>query len=121
MSFERWAKTPVWKDPAPCIGNLDKSVTGTLDRPGISEAGRMFLADLLAQLSDAQLHDLFEVARFPLRSEGVHPDKPMITTDKWVDAFKHKRDEIVGHSCPSETTKDTKDTKVKRPLSYASG
>ena len=65
----------------------------------ISEEGRAFLADLLTQLSDAQLHDLFEVARFPLRSQGVKPDKPMITTDQWVDAFKEKRDEIIRRSC----------------------
>ena len=38
-------------------------MTGTLDKPVISEAGRAFLAGLLAQLSDAQLHDLFDVSR----------------------------------------------------------
>ena len=35
---------------------------GTLDNPQISEAGRKFLSDLLMQLSDAQLRDLFDVA-----------------------------------------------------------
>jgi hypothetical protein len=99
VNFERWTKTPVWRDGERCTGNLEKSVTGTLDRPVISEAGRAFLADLLMQLSDAQLHDLFDVAQFPLRSIGVKPDKPMITTDQWVEAFKQKRDEIVNRSC----------------------
>ena len=99
VNFERWTKTPVCLHGERCVGNLEKSVTGTLDRPVISEEGRAFLADLLTQLSDAQLHDLFEVARFPLRSQGVKPDKPMITTDQWVDAFKEKRDEIVRRSC----------------------
>jgi hypothetical protein len=99
VNFERWAKTPVWEHGERCVGNLEKSVTGTLDRPVISEMGRAFLADLLMQLSDAQLHDLFDVARFPLRSLGVQPDKPMLTTDQWVQAFKQKRDDIVNRSC----------------------
>jgi len=44
---------------------LPKSSTGTLDNPIIREEGRKFLADLLVQLTDVQLHDLFEAARFP--------------------------------------------------------
>jgi hypothetical protein len=99
VNFEHWAKTPVWKEGERCTGNLEKSVTGTLDRPTISEAGREFLADLLTQLSDTQLQHLFAVAQFPLRSLGVQPDKPITTTDQWVEAFKHKRDEIVSRSC----------------------
>jgi hypothetical protein len=99
VNFERWAKTRVWKDAATCVGNIERSVTGTLDRPVISEAGRAFLVELLGQLSDAQLHDLFEVARFSWRSEGVRPDKPMVTTDQWVEAFKQKREEIAGRTC----------------------
>ena len=57
-----------------------------------SEAGRRFLADLLVQLSDAQLHDLFDVARFTRRD-------PTRTVDDWVRAFKQKRDEIVNATC----------------------
>jgi hypothetical protein len=41
-------------------------LTGTIGDPVIHEAGRRF-ADLLSQLSDAQLRDLFEVARFRKR------------------------------------------------------
>jgi hypothetical protein len=70
--------------------------------PVISEAGRKFLSDLLARLSDAQLHDLFEVVRFPLRAA----DRPslhngLVTADDWVGAFKKKRDEIANRRCPA--------------------
>ncbi len=58
----------------------------------ISEAGRKFLADLLVQLTDAQLHDLFDVARFGERSN--------VPIDAWVDVFKKKRQEIVSVTCP---------------------
>ena len=53
-------EVPVWTGATVCIGNLAPSQSGTLDNPHIGKAGRKFLADLLVQLSDAQLHDLFE-------------------------------------------------------------
>ena len=69
--------------------------------PVISEAGRKFLADLLAKLSETQIHDLFEVARFPLRKLQEPPLQPeRVTTDDWMRAFKTKRDEIASHHCP---------------------
>ena len=93
VNFDNWSKEPVWKDAKACVGNLPSSFTGTLDNPVISEAGRKFLADLLAQLTDVQLHDLFEVSRFDLRSES--------TIDDWVGAFKAKRTEITNATCPN--------------------
>jgi len=58
----------------------------------ISEEGRRFLAGLLGQLTDTQIHDLFEVARFTRR-------QPSTTVDDWVAVFKQKRDEIATRSC----------------------
>jgi hypothetical protein len=92
VNFEEWSKTPVWKDKAACVAQLSKSFTGSLEHPKISEGGRKFLSDLLAQLSDQQLRDLFEIARFRQRD-------PNASIDDWVRAFKQKRDEIAGASC----------------------
>ena len=98
VNFEKWSQTPVWKDAKGCVGNLSKSMTGTLGDPVIGEPGRKFVADLLVQLSDAQLHDLFDVARFPLRLlDGGEPKR--VTVEEWVNAFKHKRDEVVTRTC----------------------
>lgn len=94
VNLTRWSRTPVWKDAKRCIGNLEASQTGTLTNPSISEAGRRFLSGLLAQLSDDQLRDLFTVARFDRKPQGGG------SVDAWVDAFKHKRDEIADVSCP---------------------
>jgi hypothetical protein len=94
-NFEQWSRAKVWSDVKSCVGDLSRSQTGTLDHPRISEPGRKFLADLLVQLTDAQLHDLFEVARFPERTGGGRP----ATVDEWVAAFKQKRDEIVNITC----------------------
>ena len=103
VHLANWSETAVWKDPGQCIGNLSKSFTGNLSNPRISEEGRKFLADLLVQLTDAQLKDLFTVARFadgPLRMRA-EKGSPEDTVAAWVDTFKRKRDEIVRVHCPS--------------------
>jgi hypothetical protein len=98
VNFERWSSVPVWAGGAKCVANLAPTQTGSLENPQIGEAGRKFLADLLVQLSDAQLHDLFEVARFSQRR--VDNTRPA-TTEQWVDEFKKKRDQVVARTCPT--------------------
>jgi hypothetical protein len=100
VNFEEWAKTPIWKDPGACVSQLSKSNTGTLGDPRIGEAGRRFLADLLVQLSDQQLRDLFEVARVDRRQPSKNTASGPRVED-WIAAFKQKRTDIVDHRCPS--------------------
>jgi hypothetical protein len=100
VNFKDWADTDIWLDPARCIGNLPRSHTGTLENPPIKEGGRAFLANLLTQLSDAQLRDLFEVARFPERVKDSGQGTRGSKVEDWVDAFKKKRNQIVNHTCP---------------------
>jgi len=99
-NLEGWTKAPVWKDEPGCVGMLSKSLTGTLENPRISEAGRKMLADLLSQLSDAQLADLFDVARFSWRTVKGEPVPRQATAADWVAAFKAKRDQIASRTCP---------------------
>jgi hypothetical protein len=98
VNFERWDAAPVWKDAKQCIGNLSPSQTGTLTDPRISEPGRRFLSDLLTKLTDAQLRDLFTVARFPTKP-GLNGTPKGATLDEWVAAFKKKRNEIAAVTC----------------------
>jgi hypothetical protein len=96
-NLEQWAGTPIWRDAKHCVANLSPSGTGTLTHPIISEGGRKLLADLLGQLTDDQLQDLFGVARL---GERILPGGTGGTpVSAWVEAFKHKRDEIAGNSC----------------------
>jgi endonuclease YncB( thermonuclease family) len=92
VNFSEWSQQPVWNTDHGCIGDLPHSWSGTMHDPQVGEAGRKFLADLLVQLTDQQLHDIFEVARFTERD-------PSATVDDWVRVFKHKRDEIVNRHC----------------------
>ena len=100
VNLAEWSKTPVWQDETACVGNLPKSATGTLENPSISEDGRRFLADLLTQLTDQQLYDLFEAARVTLRVRDPRDVKSGFPTiDEWVAAFKQKRSQIVDRHC----------------------
>jgi hypothetical protein len=94
--LEEWSEEPIWKDRAACVGNLKKSLPGTLKDPAISEDGRRFLADLLVQLSDKQITDLFTAAR--VERFHRHPERNQPISE-WVRVFKRKRDEIVNHRC----------------------
>ena len=100
-SFTEWAETPIWKDSGRCVGNMRKSLTGTLKDPEISEEGRKFLANLLMKLTDQQIRDLFDVSRFSRRPLSATQSSGTTTVDQWVDAFKRKRTEIANHVCPS--------------------
>src|SRR3954471_23604546 len=99
VNLQQWTAAKIWSDSRLCIGELPPSQTGSLQNPQIKESGRRFLADLLLQLSDEQLRDLFQVARFEDRS--TNPNRPGATVDQWVAAFKKKRSEIANLTCPS--------------------
>ena len=99
VNLERWARAPVWREGERCVANVHASVTGSLEHPPISEEGRAFLAGLLAKLSDAQLRDLFEVARFSRRGVDESGHTSNGTVDDWVAAFKKKRAEIADRRC----------------------
>ena len=102
VNLAEWEKRPVWKHATGCVGNLSGSVTGTLEYPAISEAGRQFLAGLLIQLSDRQITDMFDVAHFDLRGLAPSHGQPGVASiDQWVSAFETKRAEIVDRRCPS--------------------
>ncbi len=92
VNLKEWSGMAIWKGAHGCEGNLPWSLSGSLSNPSISEDGRVFLSELLARLTDAQLHDLFTVARFTTRY-------PSATVDQWVAAFKRKREEIAVRHC----------------------
>ena len=65
----------------------------------ISEAGRVFLADRLKRLSEAQVRALFVAARFPEYHSGKGAGAD---AGSWVRAFQAKVREIADRApCPS--------------------
>jgi hypothetical protein len=68
----------------------------------VSEEGRALLAERLAQLSDAQIADLFRAGRIEDLHQTIR-DGPNgrreVTVQDWVDLFKEKREEITEHRC----------------------
>jgi hypothetical protein len=104
VNLEAWRKVQVWADDRGCRARLDKSVTGTLDNPVISEGGRAFLAERLNRLTDLQLHDLFTVARFPARRGPDMEDGEASEVSAWVAAFKDKAAQVRSRTCPTQTS-----------------
>ena len=102
MNLADWDGAGIWKDAKQCIGDMPRSFTGSLEDPKISEAGRRFLADQLAKLSDRQIRDLFTVSNVLARGaeiDGADGKKRPVTIDDWVRVFKRKRSEIAAARC----------------------
>lgn len=104
VSFADWSRVPVWKDEDKCIAAIKGPlVGGDLKNPRISEAGRAFLGNLLAQISNDQLRDLFEAVRIEQRtsdpSADPGKDKPPVSVDAWIKLFRLKRAQITEHFC----------------------
>jgi hypothetical protein len=117
VSLSSWAKRPVFlpppagtlpaRGPVVCRGDLVPSIDAGANQAGeprISEAGRKFLADLLATLTDAHIRALFEAGRVDQLGERMEWRDPATKQtytgiDAWVAAFKHKREQIVTARC----------------------
>jgi hypothetical protein len=102
MNLSDWDGAPIWKDAKQCVADMPRSLTGTLEDPVISEAGRRFLAERMMLLRDRQIRDLFTVSNVVKRGEEIEgPDgkKRPVTVDDWVAVFKRKRAEIAAARC----------------------
>ena len=90
MDLEDWSGARIWREGMSCVGDLPRSLTGSLENPVISEAGRAFLANRLRMLTDRQIRDLFTAAMAERRGGSI---------DDWVRVFKRKREEIATARC----------------------
>ena len=102
LTFAGWTAKGVFREAAGCVGDLDANMRGELQYPKIREAGRKFLAERLALLSDGQIRDLFVAARADARGDTVEENgvRRPVTVDDWAAAFKKKRQEIADRRCP---------------------
>lgn len=101
------ARELVKTDQIFCVGNVVASMGAGdvgLTHPFIGEEGRQFLAELMNQLTDQEIHDLFLVARVDRmdQHEGSDGDQRKITADDWAQEFKHKRAKINEERCAPE-------------------
>jgi hypothetical protein len=99
-NFAHWSGKKLWKDPEKCEASLSSNIRGgNLNDPDVSEAGRRFLADLMKQLSDQQIRDLFDVSSLDARHVGGGPQRNG-TQDEWFAAFVDKRNQLYSATCP---------------------
>lgn len=100
LNLRTWAATPIWAD-ASCRVSMRALPYGgsSFADTVISEEGRAFLADRIGRLSDAQIRQLFEGARFA-RAAGAGSNADAVI-EGWVAAFKDKRRAILDRRCPA--------------------
>jgi hypothetical protein len=112
MYYQGWSRTDIWNSELEqkyfeehrarkCIGRLTSAFDDGLSDPIISEEGRSLLAHLLNQLTDAQLQDLFRLARVEQLQEKINErgNEVVVTVQHWVSAFKKKREQINHRRC----------------------
>ena len=101
VDLPEWEKAPIWSDRASCTTSMDAlPYHGATFKPTkITEAGRKHLGNLLSQLTDAQISDLFKGARFDQPTGFVGGKTTPVT--EWVRVFKQKVAGISGGPpCP---------------------
>jgi hypothetical protein len=112
MYYKGWERMEIWNQQKEeefqretgrrvCFGRLTSPFHDGLIDPEISEEGRQFLDNLLSQLSDDQIRDLFHVARADKTDELVHENgrDQKVTIEHWLSAFKKKRNQIHERKC----------------------
>jgi hypothetical protein len=99
IDLDGWARTPVWADPAACrVSMRELPYQGaTFEDTTISEAGRLFLAQLLRQITAAQTRSLFSAARFTEFSRN----SAAADVDAWTRTFLSRVAQIADRPpCP---------------------
>jgi hypothetical protein len=100
VDLEGWEKAPIWDNRATCHTSMrDFPYDGaTFEAVQVTEGGRQMLGKLLAQLTDAQLRELFSAARFDKRRGIFTTSRPV---SEWVRVFKARVRQITeGPACP---------------------
>jgi hypothetical protein len=101
LDLEGWRSVPVWRDWAACRVAVDSPALhgATFGEAVVSEGGRAFLARRLARLTEQQIRDLFEGARFADHPEAGPQERDV---EQWVVAFRDKVRQIADREpCPT--------------------
>ncbi len=100
VDLRGWERAGIWDSRSRCTLSMrDMPHDGsTFGRARVTETGRRFLADLLEQLTDTQLTELFAAARFDKPRGPFRSGAPV---SEWVRVFKAKVSAIrEGPPCP---------------------
>ena len=102
LDVEAWSQVPIWKDRAACTVRIKSPRLhgASFDDTAISEPGRRLLADLLAQLTPAQMESLFTGA---LVSDYAGAKPASTDASRWAAVLQDKIRQITeGAPCPTQ-------------------
>jgi hypothetical protein len=114
--WRKWTNVRVWNDQLNCklklnvipiVGMIPSySFYNTFRQTQTTREAKHFIVELLYQLSDEQLLDIFNLAQTDLRNESYwdysdpwNPYQHKVTARNWVETFKAKRDELALGLC----------------------
>jgi len=100
MRLDHWRATPVWRDRDRCVAAVHPFFDGTLRPSVISEAGRRFLLQRFALLSQEQKIDLFRAARTSLQQIKARSAEQWGEPAAWAEILNGKIAEIAAVTCP---------------------
>ncbi|HEV8385583.1 MAG TPA: hypothetical protein VGQ11_11990, partial [Candidatus Acidoferrales bacterium] len=100
LDLDGWRNSRIWSDANTCDVNMSRlPYAGATFAPSrISEDGRKFFVGLIGALSDKQVRDLIETARFAEYDGGDRREERIA---EWVAAFRDRIRQIATHPpCP---------------------
>ncbi len=102
-SLNGFINAPIWSSEEQCITKINYyKWTGEEANIQISEDGRAFFVNLINQLTDDDLINLFVPARLYLKPEliNIEGQDRAVTIMDWIKAFKERTSKISSHRCP---------------------
>lgn len=100
VDLQNWRRGAIWKDAGSCTVSMEHLPWGggTFPEHRISEGGRLMLLDLLDQLSEGQLRDLFTASRVIAHDQFSAGAR---RADSWVRIFRDRIEQIrAAGPCP---------------------
>lgn len=101
MRLDHWREAPVWKDRSRCVTGIQPALDGTLRPTRISEAGRQFLLQRFALLSQQQKEDIFRSARVEMQQINAGAPEQWGEPADWARVLDSKFAEIAAVRCPA--------------------
>jgi hypothetical protein len=101
LDVQAWSEVPIWKDRAACTVRIKSPRLhgATFDEAAISESGRRLLADLLVQLTPAQIESLFAGA---MVADYADAEPASANPARWAAVMRDKVRQITeGAPCPA--------------------
>jgi hypothetical protein len=125
LDLKKWMKLQLWKNADTCTIQVNEGISSTFDQMEVSEAGQLYLASFLSQLTLSQVKEYFVASKiglwpvkqswswWPFKNEMERLSEIALGSDvvaaaaaqdeiaqKWADGFMRKlNDQLINFQC----------------------